>query len=204
MCFFNMIQRTNPSRSKWNSLYLEKSRTVPWNLTVFLAGVSRLFLRFWWNYPKNYEITWVIRFTENRPKITKTEPRSCKIYTKDLNFPLSPSSRLGPGLIHKYQTSWSVLGVNIETVKLESQKEKSFVSLVIYFEEVIYVMSFCIICVKKLINRFEILDQTGSSAHLIPPSRTNQAGKWRENSGNSLLFSRQMAHQTWIVFQTIW
>ena len=107
-----MIQRTNPSWSKWNSLYLEKSHTVPWNLMVFLAGVSRLFLRFWWNYPKNYEITWVIRFTENRPKITKTEPRSCKIYTKDLNFPLSPSSRLGPGLIHKYQTSWSVLEVN--------------------------------------------------------------------------------------------
>ena len=35
-------------------------------------------------------------------------------------------------------------------------------------------MSFCIICVKKLINRFEILDQTGSSAHLIPPSRTTR------------------------------
>ena len=51
-------------------------------------------------------------------------------------------------------------------------------------------MSFCIICVKKLINRFEILDQTGSSAqeYLIPPtSRTNQAGKWREKSGTSQL-----------------
>ena len=51
-------------------------------------------------------------------------------------------------------------------------------------------MSFCIICVKKLINRFEILDQTGSSAqeYLIPPtSRTNQADKWREKSGSSQL-----------------
>ena len=81
----NMIQRTSPSWSKWNSLYLEKSHTVRWNLMVFLAGVSRLFLQFWWNYPKNCGITWVIRFAENRPVLCKTDPKSwhkyCKTYT---------------------------------------------------------------------------------------------------------------------------
>ena len=59
-----------------------------------MQGFDGCFIDFDEINPKNYEITRVIGFTENWPKVSKTEPRNCKIYTRNLNLPPSPS-RLG-------------------------------------------------------------------------------------------------------------